>query len=233
MNKITAHVMVRNEEYWIGHILIPVLQVFEHVIIADTGSSDDTLKIVGQVLQGVPNEKYELIVTAPLTPKENGEMRQHMTDITPTEWAMIVDGDEYYTIEALEKLMATDIPETARLGFTLLETLHCKDRQFWGAETWNKQATFHAKTTKWHNAYPWEGPSWYNQPETFFYYPAGVEGYDFHHLQRSSKDAMTPHRLDNTRSPQPLNREVTLSLDLWKWPNPYCWPRRTRDAEDV
>ena len=220
MTDLTAHIMVRNEENWIGHILESAVSVMDHTIIVDTGSTDRTIAVINNVLVGIPKDKFTLIVCPPLTPKENGEMRQTMTDLTPTEWAIIIDGDEYYSPEMLKALKETQIPETAKLGFTLLRTLQYVDGKFWEAESWNKQATFHAKTTKWEKDYPWEGPSWYKHPETFFYYP-GIEGLDFHHLARSSKDAETPHRMDNTRLLQPRIAEASLPLDLSKWPNPY------------
>ncbi len=219
--ELTAHVMIRNEEYWLGYVLDSLLQVMDEVIVVDTGSSDNTVDVVRRVMKEHPNCRTQFLCYGHLTPEENGQARQWMTDRTHTEWAMIVDGDEYYAPETLQKIKSTPLPPTARLGFTTLQVLQHKDGKFWLAERWSKQALFHAPTTRWTGKYPFEGPEpWYAQPETFYYYEDTI-GLDFHHLMRSGQDMNTPHRHDNIRVPQPVSSPFELPFELGKWRNPY------------
>lgn len=218
--QLTAHVMLRNEEYWVGYILDALLQVMDEVIIIDTGSTDNTVDVVRRALKEHPYCKSQFLCYGTLTPEENGQARQWMTDKTRTEWGMIVDGDEYYSPEALEAIKAIELPSTARLGFTTLQVLQHRDDKFWLAEKWSKQALFYVPDTKWSGKYPFEGPTNYDKPETFYYYE-DVLGWDFHHLKRSSKDAETLHRHDNIRTFQPVSAPCELPFELGKWKNPY------------
>jgi glycosyltransferase involved in cell wall biosynthesis len=212
--------MARNEEYFIGYVLQPLLEVLDHVIIVDTGSGDNTVQIIREACQSFSSSKYTILLYNPLTPEANGRVRQIMTGLVETEFALLVDADEYYPLGVLERIKNTELPDTARLGFTTLQTLQWQDGEFQKAERWSKQALFHAKSTKWEGAYPFEGPSWYARPTTFYYYPDCV-GFDLHHLQRSSLDHVTPHRHDNIRPLQGIIESIKLPFELGRWPNPY------------
>jgi glycosyltransferase involved in cell wall biosynthesis len=219
--ELTAHVMLRNEEYWVGYVLESVLKVMDEVIIIDTGSTDNTIEVCRKAVKESDGRcRVQWLLYGPLTPEQNGQARQWMTDKTHTEWAMIIDGDEYYAPEVLQTIKDTPLPSTARLGFTTLQVLQHKDGKFWLAERWSKQALFHVPSTTWSGKYPFEGPTNYDKPETFYYYE-NVIGYDFHHLRRSSRDAETPHRHDNIRLEQPIAGVCTLPFELGKYTNPY------------
>ncbi len=218
---ITAHVMVKNEEYWVGHILRPLLEVLDFVLVADCGSTDRTQAIIKEVLYPHP-QKSRFFSLGALTPEENGQVRQFLTRCTQTEWAMIVDGDEYYPEGVLRKICDTDLPSRARLGFTTLQTVVWKDGQFWNADLWSKQAMFHVPSTAWSGPYPYEGPNTYHDEEGRYYY-ADCLGLDFHHLDRSSDDEATLHRRDGTRElPRASSGPVELPFELGPWLNPYA-----------
>jgi glycosyltransferase involved in cell wall biosynthesis len=217
---LTAHMMLRNEEYWAPYILEQLLPVMDEIIIADTGSRDATVNVLREVLREVPGCPVRWMLYDELNPRKNGECRQWMTDMTKTEWAVIIDGDEWYSHEALERMKSFPVQSHHRLGFTTLQVLQHKDGKFWLAEKWSKQALFYVPDTKWGGSYPFEGPTNYNQPETYFYYP-DVVGLDFHHLKRSSQDKNTPHRHDEIRLEQPVQESCGLPFILGRWPNPY------------
>lgn len=220
MPDITAHVMVRNEAYWIGYVLPQLLQELDFVLIADCGSKDGTVGVIKQVLEECPTKNWVFHQFEPMTAALNGYVRQNLTDETQTEWAIIVDGDEWYSNATLKKIKDTQVPDNAKLGFTTLDVLREEAGQFWIAERWSKHATFRVNATKWAGAYPFEGPLCYNEPDVKFYYEECV-GLDFHHLERSPLDRETPHRHDNIRLKQPLSIPLILPFELGKWPNPY------------
>src|SRR3990172_4504814 len=104
--------MLRNEEYWVGPIVENLCQVFDKVMAFDCGSSDSTPDILKRLETLYPGV-LEVSLFERMTPEANGKIRQLMTDQTKTEYAAIVDGDEWYPIEALWKLRNSEIPEEA------------------------------------------------------------------------------------------------------------------------
>lgn len=217
---LTATVMARNEEYFIGYTLQPLLEVLDHVIVVDTGSGDNTVQVIREVCKQFPTSRSTILLYNPLTPEANGRIRQIMTNLVETEFALLVDADEYYPPEVLDQIKSTELPSSTRLGFTKLQTLQWEDGEFQKAEMWSKQALYHAKSTVWTGAYPFEGPSWYDQPHSFYYYQDCV-GFDLHHLRRSSLDHETPHRHDIIRPLQGIIEPIQLPFELGRWPNPY------------
>lgn len=222
MIELTAHCMLANEEVWIGHVLEPLLDVCEQVLIYDCASKDRTPEIIQAVLASKdwPAE-VEFVEFDVMSPKLNGRVRQMMTDRTKTEWAIIVDGDEYTPVEMLRAIKQIGMPEGKKLGFTSYQTVQFIDGQFWKGEKFGKQSLFHAPTSIWRGDYPWESPHWYDFPETYYHFKGIPEGIDLHYLQRSPLDESTYHRKDNTRVPQPVTEPMILPLDLSKWENPY------------
>ncbi|MDD5512092.1 MAG: glycosyltransferase, partial [Dehalococcoidales bacterium] len=113
---VTAHIMVKNEEFYIVPVLESVLQAgFREVIVADCGSMDRTWDILQRYISRV-----RLLSYGSITPEENGQVRQHMTNLTRTPWCMLVDGDEYYWPRSLKGIVGMDMPAGKRFGFTTL-----------------------------------------------------------------------------------------------------------------
>ncbi|OGY21997.1 MAG: hypothetical protein A3A65_03060 [Candidatus Chisholmbacteria bacterium RIFCSPLOWO2_01_FULL_49_14] len=97
---ITAQMLVKNEEYWIWYSVRSILPFANKVMIFDTGSTDETSKIIGS------------IHSAKLTVDEKGDatrqglvqLRNEMKQRTTTDWILLVDGDEVWPRESLKKL---------------------------------------------------------------------------------------------------------------------------------
>lgn len=195
MLDLTAHMMLRNESFWIGYVLAAACRVLDKIIVIDCGSEDATPDIVRHVQKYYP-ETIHFETTGPLTEAENGAIRQYMTDNTKTEWAAIIDGDELYSVEALWNILNTGMPKWARLGFGLLKVVDFVDGQFVIREQFNRQLLFHAPSTKWKGVFPFDAPNWYDVPASF-YYLTNVQGWDLAHLPRSPLDAVTRHRHSN------------------------------------
>ncbi len=187
----TAHLMVRNEEYYIRPVLESVLQAgFKEVILADCGSTDLTWTIASQYL-GWPG--FRLYCFGVLTPQENGQVRQFMTDVTHTPWAMLVDGDEFYWPSALKHILAQEMPDGRRFGFTTLANVQHDSEGYYVASLHSKQAVFDVQT-KWGGAYPFENPDSITDANLAHYFGhavPGIHGLHLHCLRRSPYDNET------------------------------------------
>jgi len=153
---ITAHVMVKNEEYFITPVMQSIVQAgFREVLVADCGSLDRTFE---RLVPFGELTRVKITRYGTLTPEENGRVRQHLTDNTKTRWAMLVDGDEYYWPYMLRRIVAAPMPEDKKFGFTTLANVQRDEAGFYIASIYSKHAVFDADKTVWEGEYPWENP---------------------------------------------------------------------------
>jgi len=106
---ITVHSIVRNEDQFIWYALMSVLPYVSKVLIYDTGSSDQTSKIVKSI--NSPKIVYE--EKGVQTPEGLVALRQEQIDQTDSDFFMILDGDEIWPSQSIKKLIKslTDIPK--------------------------------------------------------------------------------------------------------------------------
>jgi glycosyltransferase involved in cell wall biosynthesis len=98
---ITAHIMVKNEEYFIRSAVEAILPLCTEVIVFDTGSTDNTPAIV----QGIPSDKIRFFEKGDRSARELIDLRNEMVRLTTTEWFFVVDGDEIYFFKNPKKLL--------------------------------------------------------------------------------------------------------------------------------
>ena len=97
-NKVTAHMIVKNEDIWVWFAVQAILDSMEKIIIYDTGSTDKTLEIVDTF----KSDKIQLIKMSPLKDGEDfyekfTKCKNEMIEMTTTPWWLCVDGDEIYS----------------------------------------------------------------------------------------------------------------------------------------
>lgn len=95
--KLTAHMMVKNEDRWIWYAVKSVLPYVDEMFICDTGSTDRTWTI----LKSLSDPKIKLTQNHLFTPTEITSCRQKMLDHTKSDWVFFVDGDEIWPPNAL------------------------------------------------------------------------------------------------------------------------------------
>lgn len=221
MPAITTNTMVRNEGFWIGYVLDSVLAEADHVLITDTGSTDNTVDIIEDAIKrsGRNDVKFEII---PVTTGVGVTVvRNRMLQLTPTDWLLLVDGDEIYPASAIREIRDAEFPSNGRLGFTNMNMVRREEDAWWLAETYSRCSLYYKPGMTWTGDYPWEWPSWWESGEGRFYLPAFKElALDFHHIPRSSNEQGLVHRR-GTRPLQPLRERLELPLDLNRWPNPF------------
>lgn len=89
---ITVHMVVKNEDIFIWHSITSVLPFIDKLLITDTGSTDETLKI----LSSIRSEKIEIDRIKSNIKSNIGSIRQQQLTKTQTDWIWILDGDEIY-----------------------------------------------------------------------------------------------------------------------------------------
>lgn len=100
---VSAHMIVKNEERFVGYAILAVLPYVEEFIFYDTGSTDDTLEIVRKLK--TQNPKIKLKTISIHSPNDIGSLRLQQIKETKTPWFLLVDGDEVWPAGELEKLL--------------------------------------------------------------------------------------------------------------------------------
>ncbi len=90
--KITAHMVVKNEDQWVWYAINSILPFVDTLLITDTGSTDQTLKLINSI----NSPKIRLTTHSIHSPSELTQVRNAQLDATLTDWVWIIDGDEIY-----------------------------------------------------------------------------------------------------------------------------------------
>lgn len=95
--KVTAQMIVKNEENFVWYAVNSVINHVDEIIIWDQGSSDKTMEII----KTINNQKISF---KKVTEKVE-ILRQKMLEETNGDWMFILDGDEIWYEEAIENLI--------------------------------------------------------------------------------------------------------------------------------
>jgi len=102
--KISAHILVKNEEKFLWYAVMSVIDHIDCVIIIDTGSTDGTMEIIKQIMKN-PQLKRKIIFRQDHVKDFNEYVeRQKMLSLTNTDWFIVVDGDEIWWKDSIKKL---------------------------------------------------------------------------------------------------------------------------------
>ncbi|OGG16295.1 hypothetical protein A3D77_02445 [Candidatus Gottesmanbacteria bacterium RIFCSPHIGHO2_02_FULL_39_11] len=91
-NQLTVHMMVKNEDRFIWYSISSVLPYADRIFIADTGSTDNTIKII----KSFNSKKIEFYEREVRDVIDIARIREEQVDKTTTDWFWVVDGDEIY-----------------------------------------------------------------------------------------------------------------------------------------
>lgn len=104
MKKIWAHTLVKNEERFIWFSVMSVVEHVDKVLIWDTGSTDNTVKIIKEIERKYPN-KIIFNEVGDIDIDRFTEVRQEMLNETDSDWFLVVDGDEIWWEESIKKVV--------------------------------------------------------------------------------------------------------------------------------
>lgn len=100
--KITAHVLLKNEENFVWYSIMSVINYVGRIIIYDTGSDDKTLNIIKKI-----NDKKIILREIKSDKFYEDKLRQQMLDETTSDWFIVLDADEIWWDDSIK--MVTDL----------------------------------------------------------------------------------------------------------------------------
>lgn len=101
---IWAHAMVKNEARWLWYSINSVIDHVDKVMLWDTGSTDGSREIEIKLEKRYKN-KIDLKQADIRTPEDFTKVRQQMLDETKSDWFMMLDGDEIWWEDSIEKVI--------------------------------------------------------------------------------------------------------------------------------
>jgi len=204
---VTAHLMIRNEEYWIGFVLENLTKRLRNILVFDTGSTDKTIEIV----KSFP---VTLVEKGPLSPMELMKCRNEMLEMTQTPWAWQIDGDELYPDKSIKTLLKQNMPAGKKVGFTQLLDVGWDGENFRAYLPFARVAILAREArfedTAHGHGYPFEMPSLFFDKSLYHYFPDSVSGFHLHHLLRSSRDEDVYLRVEKRHQFSMMDREIPL-----------------------
>ena len=222
---VTAHLMIRDEENWLGYILSTLTKFLPNVLVFDTGSTDSTIEIIKEF----PSVK--LVKKGELSPMGLMECRNEMMEMTETPWVWQVDGDEFYPEKSIRALLKCEMPVDKRVGFTYFYDVGWDGKDFRAylpfhrVAILDREARYRDDVVK--QGYPFETPSTFQDWSLFYHLPLDVMGYHLHHLERSSKDSEVylrqdkRHKFSLQERGTPLGDVLKIQFGRKRWANPY------------
>ncbi len=104
--KIWGHTLVKNEEKYVWFAVMSVINYVDKIMLWDTGSTDNTYKILTKIKNLYPS-KVELKQVGEANPEKYTGIRQKMLEETKADWVFIVDGDEVWWDSSISELINT------------------------------------------------------------------------------------------------------------------------------
>ena len=101
MPSITVHCIVKNEEKWIWFAIQSILDIAEKILIFDTGSTDNTAKII----KTIKDKKIIFEEKGSVDTEGLVDLRREQLKMTKTLWFLILDGDEIWPSQTKKELI--------------------------------------------------------------------------------------------------------------------------------
>jgi glycosyltransferase involved in cell wall biosynthesis len=121
--KVWVQTLVKNEEKWLWYAVGSIINHVDRVLLWDTGSSDKSLEIERELVKRFP-EKIEYKERKIITPQQFTEVRQEMLDETLSDWFIILDGDEIWYEDSINKLIETINKDGSEIESVIVPTIN-------------------------------------------------------------------------------------------------------------
>ncbi|MBQ9205343.1 MAG: glycosyltransferase family 2 protein [Treponema sp.] len=103
---ITAHTLVKNEDRFVWFAIMSVIDYVDKMIIFDTGSTDNTVSIIQNIIDSGYSDKIIFEEKGFADRNRIGQLRQEMIEKTETDYFLVLDGDEIWWKESIEELVS-------------------------------------------------------------------------------------------------------------------------------
>lgn len=101
---VWAHTLVKNEDRFLWYAVRSVVDYVDKVLIWDTGSQDNTLKIIGKLKEGF-GDKIDFFEYGEVDLVGFTEARKKMLEATKADYVLTLDGDEVWWNDSIKKLV--------------------------------------------------------------------------------------------------------------------------------
>ncbi len=101
--KFYAHSLVKNEDRYLWYAVRSVIEHVDKILLWDTGSTDNTLKIIEELKKRHPS-KIDFREIGEVDPEQFTVVRQKMLDASDCDWVTIVDGDEVWWEDRIKEV---------------------------------------------------------------------------------------------------------------------------------
>lgn len=102
--KIWVNTIVHNEENFIWFAIMSVIDYVDKILVWDTGSTDKTVEIINEIIKE-KGDKVEFKEVGTVDKHEFTKMRQEMLEQSKCDWILILDGDEIWWKDSIEKIV--------------------------------------------------------------------------------------------------------------------------------
>lgn len=100
--QITVHMIVKNEDVFLWYALSSILPFASNILLYDTGSSDNTTRII----RTFSSPKIIFEEKGNVNAKMLAQLRSEQIKRTKTKWLWVVDGDEIYPEDTIQEILA-------------------------------------------------------------------------------------------------------------------------------
>ena len=214
--EITPVILVSNEIYWLPFVLETVRGLFKRYVIYDVGSTDGTREVIEKFYEAEKNRAEFFIRLLPMCdPEIQGIFRNSMISEAKSDWYFILDGDELYERQKLNKRLNTidlNVEKGKIYGVGKRtefnpELTHCYDIQ-------RGHHRLYHRTAIWKGTHPGEEPCTQQKSSTEF--DIDIMCYHMHNALRSPKETEVPGRMKRKKQKSYHPGEPTVPFDLLK-----------------
>ncbi len=202
MNKIkglTPMILAMNDQYFLPYALESLRGRFERYVIYDAGSEDGTEDIIDWYVETEKHCAEFFVRKLPFAiPAIQGCYRNSMLVEAENEWGVMIDCDEVYHPDSLDRLdvgFAALTPTTSPLKYGVFKRVELATNLL---HRYSEERTHHRLYRR--NAYftgthPGEVPRWKQRPNNEIHFD-DVTCWHFHNALRSPLEGSVPKRLD-------------------------------------
>lgn len=157
----TVHMIVANEDRWVWYAISSVLDYCRKIIIYDTGSQDNTVKII----ESFKSDKIEFMQKGKVNKNQLTDLRQEQVEKTNTSWFMILDGDEVWSGKGLSEVLqlikkdgGEKIGVVVKTGICIGDIYHFQNENAGRYVIGNKKGHYNIRFYKKIKGYHWSNP---------------------------------------------------------------------------
>jgi len=194
MNNVTPVVLVKNDAFWLPYALESISGHFEHMVIYDVGSTDNTRDVIDWF---VSKELYTHFIVRKLPhcpPEVQLCFRNSMIAEAGTGTYLILDGDEVYNREDLEKIdkigdiLLEHHGENSRVRYTTFRRVEVSPDLL---QRYSEERTHHRlyhRSAIWNGTHPGEVPFFEQNSKSELDFTSDMRVLHLHNTVRSPKE---------------------------------------------